>query len=240
MCADNGVVAERVTQCGSEVTALVAENIARGHSSICRMASVARAEVIPVDIGMVTPVQVPGLLDRRIAAGTGNIAVGPAMSRRQAVDAIGVGMDMVRILKEQGCSMLAAGENGIGNTTTSRALSPVLLRRPAAEVTGRGAGLSDDGLARKIAAIEKAVSRNRPDPDDALDVLQKLGGFDIAGMAGVFLGGAVYRVPVLIDGFISAISALTAVRLCPASSLRHDRQPHLRRTSVYGRWTRWG
>ena len=216
MCADNGVVAEGVTQCGSEITAIVAGNIARGNSSVCRMAKVAHAEVFPVDIGMIHPVNISGLLDRRIAAGTGNIAVGPAMTQGQAIQAIEVGIDLVRHLKEQGYSMLATGEMGIGNTTTSSAVASVLLGRPPREVTGRGAGLSDAGLERKIKVIEQAVLCNRADPGNTLDVLQKLGGFDIAGMAGVFIGGAVYRIPVLIDGFISAVSALIAKSLCPS------------------------
>lgn len=216
MCADNGVVAEGVTQCGSDVTQIVAENIARGNSSVCRMADIAHAAVIPVDIGMNSRSEVPGILDRRVGPGTGNIAVGPAMSRKQALQAIEVGIDLVRQKKEQGYSMLATGEMGIGNTTTSSAVASVLLRRPVSDVTGRGAGLSDTGLKRKIKVIEQAIECNKPDPSDALDILHKLGGFDIAGMAGVFIGGAIYRVPVMIDGFISAVSALLAERLCPA------------------------
>ena len=218
MCADNGVVSEGVTQCGSEITALVARNIARGNSSVCRMAYVAHAAVFAVDIGMINPTDAPQILDRRVAAGTSNIAVGPAMTRAQAVQAIEVGIDLVRQLKEKGYTMLATGEMGIGNTTTSSAVASVLLGRPAEEVTGRGAGLSDLALKRKIEVIKQAVICNNPDPADALDVLHKLGGFDIAGMTGIFIGGAIYRIPVLIDGFISAVSALTARRLCPASA----------------------
>jgi len=218
MCADNGVVAEGVTQCGAEVTALVARNIARGNSSVCKMADAAHAAVIPVDMGMLQPVDEKGLISRRIAPGTGNIALGPAMTRQQAIDAIQAGIDLVRDLKEQGYTMLATGEMGIGNTTTSSAVASVLLGRPAIDVTGRGAGLSNEGLKRKIAVIEKAVKCNKPDPSDALDILQKLGGFDIAGMAGIFIGGGLYRIPVLIDGFISAVSALIAQKLCPNCS----------------------
>lgn len=216
MCADNGVVSEGVTQCGSEITALVAGNIARGNSSVCRMARIAHAAVFPIDIGMINPVGATGILDRRIAAGTCNIAAGPAMTRVQAEQAIEVGIDLVRQLKEQGYTMLATGEMGIGNTTTSSAVASVLLGRPAEEVTGRGAGLSDAALKRKIEVIKQAINCNNPDPADALDVLHKLGGFDIAGMAGIFIGGAIYRIPVLVDGFISAVSALTARNLCPA------------------------
>lgn len=116
------------------------------------------------------------------------------------------------------CGCLPPGEMGIGNTTTSSAVASVLLGRSPAEMTGRGAGLSDAGLARKIAAIERAIARNRPDASDALDVMAKVGGFDIAGLCGAFLGGAAYRVPVLADGFISTVAALCAVRLCPHAS----------------------
>jgi len=216
LCADNGVVSEQVTQSGSDITSLVAGNIARGKSSVCLMAAAAHATVVPVDIGMITPVDTPGLLDRRIAHGTGNIAVGPAMTRQQAISAIQIGIDLVRMQKEQGCTILATGEMGIGNTTTSSAVASVLLGRTVPQVTGRGAGLSDAGLQRKIFVIEQAISCNVPDPENALDTLQKVGGFDIAGMAGIFIGGAIYRVPILIDGFISAVSALAASRMCPS------------------------
>lgn len=215
LCADNGVVAENVTQAGSGVTALVAENIAQGKSSVGRMAQVANADIIAVDMGMERPVAVPGLVDRRIAPGTANISQGPAMTSHQALRAIRCGMQLAKQCARDGYKILATGEMGIGNTTTSSAMAAVLLNLPVREVTGRGAGLSDAGLERKIQIIERAISVNNPQADDALDILYKLGGFDIAAMVGLFLGGAVYRIPVLVDGFISAIAALTAVRLCP-------------------------
>ena len=137
------------------------------------------------------------------------------MTREQAVQALETGIEMVRRLREDGYGLLATGEMGIGNTTTSSAVASVLLNRPAEEMTGRGAGLSGDGLDRKIHAIKKAIAVNRPDPKDAIDVLAKVGGFDIAGMAGMFLGGAALGVPVVIDGFISCVAALIAQRICP-------------------------
>ena len=213
MCADNGVVAEGVTQTGQEVTAIVAGNIARGDASVCHMARVARADVFPVNMGMVHPAEVP--LDFAIAPQTGNIAEGPAMSRAQAEQAIAAGLAIADDLAAQGYDIIATGEMGIGNTTTASALAAVLLGLPVGEVTGRGAGLSDEGLSRKVAAIERAIAVNEPDADDALDALAKLGGFDIAGMVGLFIGGAVHRIPVLVDGFISAVAALVAARLCP-------------------------
>jgi len=215
LCADNGVVAQGVTQTGASVTAAVAEQLARGKSSVCRMAAAAGAEVLPVDLGMLR--RVPGVLDRHVADGTGDISRGPAMTRAQAEQAVQIGIELVKEQKEAGSRLLAAGEMGIGNTTTAAAAACVLLGLDPDAAAGRGAGLSDAGLARKRAAIRRAIELNRPDPGDALDVLAKVGGFDLAGMAGVFLGGALYRIPVILDGFISCAAALLAVRLCPGA-----------------------
>lgn len=213
MCADNGVVEEGVTQSPQSVTALVAGNMVRGDSSVCRMGACFGANVMPVDIGMAGDAE--GVINKKIARGTMNMTKGPAMTRAQTEQAIRTGIDLVKELKEQGCDILVTGEMGIGNTTTSAAIASVLLHKPVPEMTGRGAGLSDAGLNRKIAAIEKAIEVNRPDPEDATDVLTKLGGFDIAGLAGLFIGGALFRVPVVIDGFISAVAALVAMRIAP-------------------------
>ena len=217
LCADNGVVAQGVTQSPSSVTAVVAENLALGRTSVCRMAAVAGCRVVPVDMGVLDFPETAGVLSRRIGNGTADMTLGPAMTRAQAEQAVLTGIELVREQAEQGAQLLATGEMGIGNTTTSSAVTSVLLERPAEELTGRGAGLSDEGLARKIAVIQQAIACNRPDRDDVLDVLCKVGGLDIAGLCGVFLGGALYRVPVLIDGFISSVAALCALRLCPAA-----------------------
>ena len=215
LCADNGVVAQGVTQCGSEMTAIVARNLAAGVTSVCRMAAEAGCRVVPVDMGILDFPGAEGVLPRRIANGTGDIRKGPAMTRANAERAIRTGIELVQAQKMQGVRLLATGEMGIGNTTTSSAVISVLLNRPAAEMTGRGSGLSDEGLARKIQVIEEAIAVNRPDPADPIDVLAKVGGLDLAGLCGVFLGGALYRVPVLLDGFISGAAALCALRLCP-------------------------
>ncbi len=215
MCADNGVVAEGVTQTGQEVTALVAGNMVKHDSSVCRMAEVAHAQVFPVDMGMIAPAA--GVRDCHIRRGTGNFAREAAMTREEAEKAVLTGIRLVGELKEQGYGIIATGEMGIGNTTTSSAMMAAFLGLEPGSVTGRGAGLSDEGLRRKIKAIEKALKLHRPDPSDALDVLSKVGGLDIAGICGTFLGGAIYRVPILVDGFISAVGALTAQRLAPAS-----------------------
>ncbi len=216
-CADNGVVAEGVTQTGQEVTARMAGEMTKMNSSVCKMARVAHADVIPVDFGMIR--RVDGVLDRHVMDGTQDMARRPAMTREQALQAIASGVDLVRDLQEKGYGLIVSGEMGIGNTTTSSALAAALLNLPAETVTGRGAGLSDAGLQRKIWAIERAITVNRPDPKDPLDVLSKLGGLDICGMAGLFIGGAIYGVPVVIDGFISAVAALMAQRLCPGTDI---------------------
>ena len=215
LCADNGVVAQGVSQSGPEITTLIAGSVARGISSVCKMAQTAGADTFSVDMGMLQGSDVPGVIDRHIARGTGDITVGPAMTRDQALAAIHVGIDLVGDFKARGYRALATGEMGIGNTTTSSAMAAVLLGLPVDVVTGRGAGLSDAGLVRKRAAIARAIEVNAPDPDDVLDVLAKLGGFDIAGLVGMFVGGAVHRVPIVIDGYISALAAFTASRLCP-------------------------
>lgn len=214
-CADNGVVCEGVTQTDSSVTMTVAEAISAGTSSINRLAQTFNADVIPVDIGMNTDSDSKKILKRKLAYGTANIAAGSAMTREQAVSAISAGMDIAGECAEKGCDILVTGEMGIGNTTTSSAIASVLLNTSPENVTGRGAGLDDAGLKRKIDVIKRAVSISEPDANDPIDVLSKVGGFDIAGMTGLFLGGAVYRIPVVIDGFISAIAAALAVKINP-------------------------
>jgi nicotinate-nucleotide--dimethylbenzimidazole phosphoribosyltransferase len=138
------------------------------------------------------------------------------MTRREAVEAIEVGINIANDLFKTGYGLIATGEMGIGNTTSSSAVTAVLLNKRPSDVTGRGSGLSGDGLIRKIRAIEKAIEINKPDERDPIDVLAKVGGLDIAGLAGIFIGGALNKLPVLVDGFISGVSALVAVRICPA------------------------
>lgn len=213
MCADNGVVEEGVTQTGQEVTAIVAENFLTGDTSACTMCRQCGTDVYPVDVGMAVDTKVP--TDLKVAMGTRNMVKEPAMTREEAVKGIEAGIEMVSRLKAKGYGLLATGEMGIGNTTTSSAVASVLLDRPVEEMTGRGAGLSSDGLNRKITAIKKAIDKHQPDPKDAIDVLAKVGGLDIAGMAGVFIGGAAFSVPVVIDGFISCVAALIAQQICP-------------------------
>ena len=218
MGADNGVVAEGVTQSGQEVTAVVAGNMARRTSSVCRMAQVAGAQVYPVDIGMAYAVDHPGIAQKCVRrGGTGNFAKELAMTRAEAEQAVLTGVEIARELHGQGVNLLAMGEMGIGNTTTSAAVLTVLLGSTPREMTGRGAGLSDEGLKRKVKAIETALALHQPDPEDAIDILSKVGGFDLAGLCGLALGAALCRIPVLLDGLISCAAALLAVKLCPAA-----------------------
>lgn len=216
-CADNGVICEGVSQSGSEVTALVAHSIAEGTSNINLMAQAVGADVFAVDMGMMRRVEHPSLIDRHVMDGTDNIAEGPAMTRAQAEQAVQAGFELVGEKKRAGYRVIATGEMGIGNSTTSSAVIAALAGLEPALVTGRGAGLSDEGLARKTEVIRRALNVNRPDPRDALDVLAKVGGLDLAGMMGAYLGGAYYRVPVVIDGLISSAAALLAARYYPVA-----------------------
>ncbi|MCI9391523.1 MAG: nicotinate-nucleotide--dimethylbenzimidazole phosphoribosyltransferase [Oscillospiraceae bacterium] len=215
LCADNGVAAQGVTQTDSSVTAAVACALGAGESTVCYMAQAAGCRVLPVDVGILNFPGAPGVLDRRVRNGTADMTRGPAMSREECIRAIQAGLALAKEQKELGVSILATGEMGIGNTTTSSAAAAVLLNRPPVELVGRGAGLSDAGLARKRAAVERAIQINRPDPSDPVDVLSKVGGLDLAALCGVYLGGAKYCLPVLLDGFISTVAALCAVRLWP-------------------------
>ena len=217
MCADNGVVAEGVTQTGQEVTAIVADNFTHHGASTNIMADVAGVDLLPVDIGMATDVKSVTIPEKKVAYGTKNFAMEPAMSRTQVWQAIQVGINMVKECKENGYDILATGEMGIGNTTTSSAVTAALLQKKVEEVTGKGAGLSSNGLQRKIDVIKDALQRLRPDSKDVIDVLSKVGGLDIAGLVGVCLGGAIYHVPIVLDGFISTTAALCAMKMVPES-----------------------
>lgn len=215
-CADNGVVAQGVTQCGQEVTATVAENLSRDMTSVCLMAKHENVEVIPVDVGVARKVGGAKLIDRKIAFGTKDMTIEPAMTREEAVRALEVGIEMAERCAEKGVQILCAGEMGIGNTTSSAAVTAALLSAAPAVVTGRGAGLSSEGLERKVRAIECALKRAQVAADDTIGVLSEVGGFDIAGMAGLYIGGALCGIPSVVDGVIAQVAALVAVRLCPA------------------------
>ena len=222
MIADTGVTQEGVTQTGSSVTCSVAKLMGEGRSTVGVMTKGSGIKVIPVDVGMDTDEKIPGVIERKVARGSGNITKEAAMTDDQCLAAIETGIDIVRTCCDEGIGIIATGEMGIGNTTTSTALYCAITGENPKEVTGRGAGLSDEGLARKIDAINRALKyhglSSAPEvilPSDALRMLSLLGGYDLAGLTGVFIGGAIYRIPVIIDGFISAVAALTASNIVP-------------------------
>ncbi len=216
MAADHGIVVEGVSAYPAEVTPQMVLNILHGGAAINVLARQADARVIVVDIGVAYDFEgVQGLVHRKIARGTRNMHKDPAMTRAQAEEAVQAGIEIVQTEIKNGLDLVATGDMGIGNTTASSAITAVLTGKPVEQVTGRGTGLDDAGLSRKVDLIKEAISVNNPDPADALDVLSKLGGLEIAGLAGVIIGAAAQRVPVVVDGFISGAAALTAAELAP-------------------------
>ncbi|MCI0342202.1 MAG: nicotinate-nucleotide--dimethylbenzimidazole phosphoribosyltransferase [Planctomycetales bacterium] len=219
MAADHGVAAEGVSAYPQEVTRQMLSNFASGGAAINVLARHAGARVVVVDMGTIEPPpSAPGILSRRIGPGTRNLAREPAMSRAEALAALDVGIEIARELTGGGVTLLGIGDMGIGNTTSSSALAASWTGAPVEEVTGRGTGVGDEGWGRKVAVVRRALEVNRPHPWDPLDALAKLGGFEIAGLAGVVLGAAACRVPVVLDGFITGVAALAAVRLAPAAA----------------------
>ena len=216
LCADNGITEEGVSTTPRSVTAAQAVNMTKHLTGMSVMAKHFGNEVTVVDMGIYDEYFCPEILDRRIARGTGNFAREPAMTREQAAQAVMTGMDLAGDAKASGVDILGVGEMGIGNTTTSAAVLSALTGLPAEDVTGRGSGMTDARYRRKIELIKRVLLLHHPNGKDPLDVLSKVGGFDIAAMCGVFLGAARCRMPVVIDGFISIVAALCAVRLCPA------------------------
>lgn len=214
-CADNGVVAQGVTQCGQEVTAVVTENLNKGLTSVCLMANTINIDVIPVDIGVARDVQGQKIRKHKIRYGTADMTKEPAMTKNEAITAIETGIKLALECKQNDYNLLCVGEMGIGNTTTTAAVTSVLLGLEPETVTGRGAGLSSEGLNRKINAIKTAINLHKPNPNDVIDVLHKVGGLDICGMVGTYLGGAYCQIPVVADGVIACAAALCAVKLCP-------------------------
>ena len=214
--ADNGVVAEGVSCAPQSVTVQQAVNMTRRKTGMSALAQTFGDDVTVYDVGIAVDVPCPAVVNRKVRYGTANMAAEPAMTRAEALQALAVGMEAAAQAKADGISVLGIGEMGIGNTTTSAAVLSVLLDAAVETVTGRGGGLTDEGFDRKKQVLRRALALHRPDKNDVLDVLHKVGGLDIAGLAGVFLGGALCHTPVLVDGFISSVAALVAARLCPA------------------------
>lgn len=217
MAGDHGVAVEGVSAYPAEVTPQMVLNFVRGGAAINVLADAAGARVVIVNAGVATELPaLPAIIDRPVARGTANMASGPAMSREQAIQSLELGIDILEQERLRGLDIVATGDMGIGNTTASAAVVAALTGKAVADVTGRGTGIDDVGWARKVRVIERALAINRPDPGDPLDVLAKVGGFEIGGLAGVMLAAAAARIPVVIDGFISGAAALVATELCPA------------------------
>jgi nicotinate-nucleotide--dimethylbenzimidazole phosphoribosyltransferase len=216
MAADHGVVAEKIGNWPQEVTAQMVANFLRGGAGINVLARQAGARVVFVDIGVASDLKPhPQLLVRKIGYGTQNMCLGPAMTPEQAVRSVETGIDIINVEVEKGLDIVGTGDMGIGNTTASSAVLAAMTGQSPEKVTGRGTGLNDAQLAHKIDVIKRALAINKPDPSHPLDVLAKVGGFEIGGLAGVMLGAAARRVPVVIDGFISGAAAVIAAALAP-------------------------
>lgn len=219
LCADNGLVEEGIGSAPQEVTAAQAVNMTRGLTGMSSIAGYRGDQVQVADIGIATHYHCDKVLPLNVRKGTANIVKGPAMTREEAERAIRIGIGLAEQASRDSVDIVGVGEMGIGNTTTSAAVISVLTKRTAEDVTGLGGGITEDAFRHKVECVRKAVTVNRPDPQDPVDVLAKVGGLDLAAMCGVFLGCARYRIPVVIDGLISAAAALCAVRLCPDCGL---------------------
>lgn len=216
MAGDHGVVAEKVGNWPQEVTAQMVYNFLNGGAGINVLARLVGARVVIVDMGVASELKThPRLLARKVAHGTRNIAVGPAMTREQAVLALETGIEVVNNEIPNGLHIVGTGDMGIGNTTPCSAICAVMTAKKAEDVTGRGTGITDEQLRHKIEVVRRALEANNPDCGDPIDVLAKVGGFEIGGLAGVMLGAAAHRIPVVIDGFISGAAALIAAGLSP-------------------------
>jgi nicotinate-nucleotide--dimethylbenzimidazole phosphoribosyltransferase len=216
LAGDHGVTRKGVSAYPSEVTPQMVYNFLRGGAAINVLARQVGARVIVADLGVASVLERhPQLKDKKVALGTDNMAEGPAMSREEAIRSIEAGMELVEEELTKGMDILGTGDMGIGNTTPSSAITSALTGVDVAAVTGKGAGLDEEGWKRKVTVIQKALALNQPDPKDAIDVLSKVGGFEIGGIVGLILAGARYRIPVVIDGFISGAAALVATSLSP-------------------------
>lgn len=215
MCADNGVADEGISSCPKSITSAVTQNFMKGITGINILARHSGADITVVDIGVDDDINCNGILKRKIRKSTWNFTKGPAMTRNEAIKAIEIGIDTVAMLHKKGADLLGTGEMGIGNTCTSSAVAAVLTGEDIENMVGKGSGLTKDGLENKINIVKKAIALNNPDPCDPVDVLSKVGGFDIAGLTGCFIGAAIFRIPILIDGFISGTAALAAVKIHP-------------------------
>jgi nicotinate-nucleotide--dimethylbenzimidazole phosphoribosyltransferase len=218
MAGDHGVVVEGVSAFPQEVTPQMVFNFLNGGAAINVLARHVGARVVVVDMGVAHDfVSHSSLIVKKVAKGTANMTQGPAMTRAQAEQSILSGVEIVEAEIKRGLDIVGTGEMGIGNTTPSAAIAAVLTGESPAKIAGRGTGVDDEGLKRKVSAVERALAVNQPDPKDGLDVLAKVGGFEIGGLAGVILGAAAKGKPVMVDGFISTAAAMVAVAIAPAA-----------------------
>ncbi len=215
MVADNGICEEGVTGSPQDITLMQAVNMTKGISGMGALSAHAGADIKVVDVGIMCDYNCDAIYNRKIKYGTANFAKGPAMTREEAVKAVETGIDMVRLAVSEGYTLIGTGEMGIGNTSTTSAVFMAMTGESAENAVGKGGGLTDEALIRKKRVITDAVKLNNPNPNDPVDVLAKVGGLDIAGIAGCFIGAAYYRVPIVIDGVISALSAYIAVKINP-------------------------
>ena len=218
LCADNGVAEEGVASAPQTVTAAQAVNMTRRLTGMSTLAKHFGDDVQVVDMGIACPYNCPGILNRSLGRGTKNLYREPAMTRQQALQAILTGAELAYQAGAEGIRVIGVGEMGIGNTTTSAAVLAALTGLSVEQVSGRGGGITDESFRKKKRVIAHALELHRPDRDDPVDVLSKVGGFDLAAMCGVFLGAAANRIPVVADGFISIVAALCAGRLCPRAA----------------------
>ena len=215
MCADNGVYAENVSLAPQEVTLMQSLNFKDYITGVGVLSKLSGSGLVVVDIGINSDVESEKFLNRKVRKGTGNLAKELAMTREEALRAIEVGFEQAEALANDGCDVIGTGEMGLANTTSSALVIMSLTGCSVDEATGRGSGLTDELYAHKKALINNAYALHNPDKDDPIDILSKVGGLDIAGLAGVYLGAAYYRKPVIIDGVISAAAAMVASKLCP-------------------------
>jgi nicotinate-nucleotide--dimethylbenzimidazole phosphoribosyltransferase len=213
MCSDNGVVEEGVSACPQIVTKSVTDNFSLGITGVCVLAKYYGSDMTVVDVGINAQMDNPNIIHRKIAYGTKNMAKEPAMTIEQAIEAIEIGIDTVDKLVKEGYELFGTGEMGIGNTATSAAVVCALTGLSSDIVVGKGAGLTEEQFENKKSVVKRALEINKPNKEDVIDVLAKVGGFDIAGLCGCFLGAAKNKLPIVIDGFIASAAALCAYRL---------------------------
>ncbi|MHC6180581.1 nicotinate-nucleotide--dimethylbenzimidazole phosphoribosyltransferase [Clostridium sp. JNZ X4-2] len=213
MCSDNGIWNEKLSSCPKNLTVTITKNFVRGITGVCVLGDFFKSDRTVVDIGVDYDFKDPGIIDKKVAYGTKDMTKEPAMTREECIKAVEAGIEVVDELVKKGYDMFGTGEMGVCNTATSSAVLSVLKNLPVDIAVGKGSGVTDSQFDFKKKAVQRAIDINKPDPEDAIDTMAKVGGFDIAGICGCFLGAAKNNVPIVIDGFISSVAALCAFRL---------------------------